>query len=99
MTEVVGGNTATSDSNSTLQLTTIPLNKSNYQTWSQVIIKSLKGRGKIGYIIGAKTKPDEAAKIEEWEIIDNQVSTWILNSMKPQYCEQFVYTNTAFELW
>jgi hypothetical protein len=38
-------------------------------------------------------------KTEEWEIEDNQISTWILNSMEPRYCEQFIFTNTAFELW
>jgi gag-polypeptide of LTR copia-type len=98
-----GGHAAAADGNSSMRFTTIPLNKHNYQTWSRAIIKSLKGRGKIGYITGIKKKPENAEKekekTEEWEIEDNQISTWILNSMEPRYCEQFIFTNTAFELW
>jgi gag-polypeptide of LTR copia-type len=47
---------ATTDVISNLRLTTIPLNETNYEKWSRAITKSLKGRGKIGYIDGTKTK-------------------------------------------
>jgi gag-polypeptide of LTR copia-type/Retrotransposon gag protein len=87
---------------SNLRLTTIPLNETNYEIWSRAITKSLKGRGKIGYIDGTKIKPtgeNTEATGEEWEICDNQVSTWILNSIESNLSSQFIYTNTALELW
>jgi gag-polypeptide of LTR copia-type len=86
---------------SNLRLITIPFNETNYEIWSRAITKSLKGRGKIGFD-GTKIKPtgeNTEATAEEWEIYDNQVSTWILNSIESNLSSQFIYTNTALELW
>jgi hypothetical protein len=63
----------------------------------------LKAEAKSDTLLESRKKPENAEKekekTEEWEIEDNQISTWILNSMEPRYCEQFIFTNTDYELW
>ncbi|GAV62908.1 UBN2_3 domain-containing protein [Cephalotus follicularis] len=38
-------------------------------------------------------------KFEYWRSSDNQVMTWIFNSMEPEVYEIFAYSETAKELW
>jgi gag-polypeptide of LTR copia-type len=67
------------------------LNDKNYQFWAKAAPISLRGKGKLGYINGIRPKPVIPAEIEEWEIQDNIIMSWLLHSMEPQIGEQFVH--------
>ncbi|XP_078167313.1 uncharacterized protein LOC144562057 [Carex rostrata] len=86
------------DANTSLKLTPMLLNGKNYQLWSKGAIISLRGKGKFGYVNGEKKKPDKNS--EEWEIHDNLVMSWLLNSMEPQISELFMIgAETSTKLW
>ncbi|GAV89243.1 LOW QUALITY PROTEIN: UBN2_3 domain-containing protein, partial [Cephalotus follicularis] len=61
---------------------------------------ALGDRSKIGHIMGKVTPPAATDdKFESWRSSDNQVMTWIFNSMEPEVYENFAYSKTAKELW
>ncbi|XP_078156279.1 uncharacterized protein LOC144552063 [Carex rostrata] len=86
------------DANTSLKLTPMLLNGKNYQSWSKSAIISLKGQGKYEYITGDKKKSD--ANSDEWEIHDNLIMSWLLNSMEPEISELFLHgTDTSAKMW
>ncbi|XP_078165216.1 uncharacterized protein LOC144559922 [Carex rostrata] len=86
------------DANTSLKLTPMLLNGKNYQLWSKWAIISLKGKGKYGHVTGDKNKL--ATNPEEWEIHDNLIMSWLLNSMEPQISELFMIgAETSAKLW
>jgi gag-polypeptide of LTR copia-type len=90
----------TSDINTSLRLTFMLLNGKNYQFWAKAATISLKGKGKLGYVNGTRPKPVILAKIEEWEIQDNIIMSWLIHSMEPQIGEQFVHrADSSHSIW
>ncbi|GAV76770.1 UBN2_3 domain-containing protein [Cephalotus follicularis] len=68
--------------------------------WARAISVALGGRSKIGHIMGIVTPPAATDdKFESWRSSDNQVMTWIFNSMEPEVYEIFAYSEIAKELW
>ncbi|KAI5448575.1 hypothetical protein KIW84_015834 [Lathyrus oleraceus] len=60
----------------------------------------LRGRGKIGYIIGDKKQPDKAdADYDTWDVENSMVMTWLVNSMDEEICANYLCKDTAKELW
>jgi hypothetical protein len=85
----------TSDINVSLRLASMLLNDKNYQSWTKAAIISLKG-----YVNGTRLKFIIPTEIEEWEIQDNSIMSWLLHSMKPQIGEQFVHrTDSSYSMW
>ncbi|GAV87510.1 UBN2_3 domain-containing protein, partial [Cephalotus follicularis] len=55
---------------------------------------------KSAYINGKIKAPNpQDPKFEEWEDNDNQVMSWLFNSMEPQVYEIFAYSETSKALW
>ncbi|GAV92492.1 UBN2_3 domain-containing protein [Cephalotus follicularis] len=82
------------------RLTASLLNGRNYMPWARAVSVALGGRSKIGHIMGTVTPPAATDdKFEYWRSSDNQVMTWIFNSMEPEVYEIFAYSETAKELW
>jgi hypothetical protein len=53
----------------------------------------------LGYVNESRIRPNEGAEVQdEWDIIDSQVMTLILNSLEPPLSEIF-YCATTYELW
>ncbi|KAJ4781016.1 01P13-2 [Rhynchospora pubera] len=91
------------------KLTSELLNERNYLSWAKSVTFTLSGKGKLGHVTGTKTKPTPAKpseptdednrKIEEWQMADHCVMSWILASIEPRLSKMFLYTKTARELW
>jgi gag-polypeptide of LTR copia-type len=85
------------------------LNEKNYMSWVKSVTLTLSGRGKLGHVTGTKKKPiaekpaeptaEENQKIEDWQMTDHLVMSWILASIEPQLSKMFLYTKSAEELW
>ncbi|KAJ4765488.1 01P13-1 [Rhynchospora pubera] len=88
------------DFNSSQKLTSVPLDGPNYLAWSKAAKTSLKGKGLLGFINGNRPRPTSTGDAQEnWDILDGQTFTLILNSLNPQLNEIFVHCETAKELW
>jgi gag-polypeptide of LTR copia-type len=82
-----------------IKLTNVTLSDLNYQSWVRAVKISLEGRGKLGYVIGTVKKPAlsivlteaELTALEEWEIQDQEVVSWLVASMEPHIAEICTY--------
>ncbi|XP_061364304.1 uncharacterized protein LOC133307769 [Gastrolobium bilobum] len=83
--------TNTSD---TERLTVILLNGRNYMPWKCAVTVALGGRSKESHLTNrAPAKTDVFYTV--WKASDNQVLTWLFNSMEPDVYELFAYSDTA----
>ncbi|KAL0433233.1 UNVERIFIED_CONTAM: Retrovirus-related Pol polyprotein from transposon RE1 [Sesamum latifolium] len=83
-----------------MSLTSIPLDGSNFLTWSRSVKISLGAKMKLSFINGKIKKPEETDQTyEQWIRADYMVTSWILNSISKEIVESFLYTTTARELW
>jgi gag-polypeptide of LTR copia-type len=88
------------DFNSSQKLINVPLDGRNYLAWSKAAKISLKGKGLLGFINGNRPRPTDLGDAqEEWDILDGQTFTLILNSLNSQLLEIFVHYESAKELW
>jgi gag-polypeptide of LTR copia-type len=92
-------------SQETIKLTSELLNEKNYLSWARSVTFALSGRGKLGHVTDTKPKPvaakpaEEALAIDEWQMADHSVITWILASIEPKLSKMFLYSKSAKELW
>jgi hypothetical protein len=60
---------------------------------------TLKGKELLGYVNESRVRPNERARVQdEWDMMDSQAMTLILNSLESQLSE-FFYCETVLELW
>ncbi|KAF3778189.1 hypothetical protein EJ110_NYTH43956 [Nymphaea thermarum] len=58
------------------------------------------GRGRIAYINGRKIEPTETnVAWDTWFLRDNQVKTWIVNSVSPEIQPLILRKSTARDMW
>ncbi|KAF3794129.1 hypothetical protein EJ110_NYTH08168 [Nymphaea thermarum] len=83
-----------------VQVTTIQLNKENYSRWSAAITMGIAGRGRIAYVNGRKVEPAERSMAwDTWFLEDNQVKTWIVNSVSSDIQPLILRKKTARDMW
>ncbi|KAL2237703.1 uncharacterized protein LOC110011372 [Sesamum indicum] len=83
-----------------IALISTPLNGSNYVSWARSIKISIGARQKLGYINGTCQKPTEDKEaVEQWRKNDYMVVSWILNSITKEITEDFLYADSARDLW
>ena len=60
----------------------------------------VSGRGKAKYLTGELgiPKPEEAAYYR-WDIENNMVKSWLINSMTVEIGENFLLYETAYDIW
>ena len=64
--------------------TSIILDDTNYQLWSQLMEMRIGARNKIGYLTGATKKPSSGDPNSAVWVIENQrVKSWLIDSMSP----------------
>ena len=76
------------------------LNSQNYIEWSQSILMFICRKGKDDYLIGLTTAPsttDLNYKISKVE--NSMVMSWLINSMTNETGVDFMYYETAKEIW
>lgn len=70
--------------NSSLQLSPIKLDGTNYLTWSETSLLSIKANKMQSFINGKSTKPAETdPTYDDWDSDISMVKTWLYNSMEP----------------
>ncbi|XP_049936551.1 uncharacterized protein LOC126410542 [Nymphaea colorata] len=83
-----------------VQVTTIQLTKENYSRWSAAITMGIAGRGRIAYVNGRKVEPAaDSLAWDTWFLEDNQVKTWIVNSVSPDIQPLILRKKTARDMW
>ena len=76
------------------------LNGQNYLQWSQSIMLFICGKGKDDYLTGAVTTPStEDSKYKVWKAENSMVMSWLVNSMSNDIGLDFMYYDTAKEIW
>ncbi|KAF3774741.1 hypothetical protein EJ110_NYTH45104 [Nymphaea thermarum] len=61
---------------------TLRLTKENYFSWSPAMTMGIAGRGRMAYIDGSNPEPARTSGVwHTWFLEDNQVKTWIVNSV------------------
>ncbi|GAV57857.1 UBN2_3 domain-containing protein, partial [Cephalotus follicularis] len=72
----------------------------NYNQWSHSVIIFICRKGKEDYIIGITVPQDESsARYRMWKVENHMVMFWLLNSMRNEMGENFMYYQTAEEIW
>lgn len=74
------------------------LNGKNYLKWSQMVRKFLKGRGKLGHLLGNGPKQGDP-KFDAWDEQDSMVMSWLWNSMVLEINDTCMFLNTAKDIW
>ncbi|KAF3778323.1 hypothetical protein EJ110_NYTH42474 [Nymphaea thermarum] len=83
-----------------VQVTTVQLHKENYSRWSPAITMGIAGRGRIAYVNGKKVESAEDSMAwDTWYLEDNQVKTWIVNSVSPDIQPLILRKKTARDMW
>ncbi|KAL4340125.1 hypothetical protein GQ457_08G032140 [Hibiscus cannabinus] len=94
-----GSSPSSNDSPSPV-VTCYQLTGDNYLEWSQSVKIFLSGRGRLGYVTGTKEQPTSTAATYSTRVQENnQVMSWILNSMAPNIDKNFLLYPTAAEIW
>ncbi|XP_028795314.1 uncharacterized protein LOC114750846 [Neltuma alba] len=76
------------------------LNGSNYLQWSQSVLMYLRGKRKEKYINGEATQPSHNdPKFDTWFAENNQMMSWLCNSMTLEISEGYLLASTAKEIW
>ena len=74
------------------------LNGKNYLKWSQLVRTFLKGKGKIGHLLG--TGPEKGtAGFEAWDEEDSMIMSWLWNSMTPEISDTCMFLPSAKAIW
>lgn len=86
--------------NTSLQITSHKLNGKNFLPWSRSVQMVIRGRGKLGYLLGQKQRPDENdPAFQIWDAENSIVMAWLVNSMEPNIGQTYLFYQTAAELW
>ncbi|KAF3789461.1 hypothetical protein EJ110_NYTH18272 [Nymphaea thermarum] len=80
-----------------VQVTTIRFTKENYLQWSAAITMGIAGRGRIAYVNGRKVEP--VATRDTWFLEDNQLKTWIVNSVSSDIQPLILRKKTVRDMW
>jgi LTR polyprotein gag-polypeptide-like protein len=72
----------------------------NFTRWSRGVRRALIAKNKEGFITGINKRPDDNHKdFLRWKRADYMVMSWILSSMNAEIADDFVYIESAIELW
>ena len=74
------------------------LNGKNYLKWSQLVRTFLKGKGKLGHLLGIGPSKEDP-KFDAWDEHDSMVMSWLWNFMLPEISDIVMFLNTAKEIW
>lgn len=76
------------------------LNGQNYNQWVRSVTIFLQGKGREGYITGDSKCPEKGdTNLQKWQLENSQVMTWLLNTMTNEIGENFMFYDTAKDIW
>lgn len=76
------------------------LGTSNYKSWASATELALRGRNKLGFVLGTCKKPtDNVNKALLWDRADAIVQSWLLASVSENIYASHVLSKSSFEVW
>lgn len=91
---------ASDSSCATLQITSHKFNGKNFLQWSTSVQMVIRGRGKLGYLDGSKSRPNETdPSYQIWDAENSIVMAWLINSMNEDISPNFMLYPTAKSMW
>jgi len=83
-----------------LPITCHKLNGQKFIQWERSIRIFLQGKGKGRYISGDPKQPEKRdSNLQKWQLENSLVMSWLLNTMTNEIGENFMYYDTAKEIW
>ncbi|XP_070012076.1 uncharacterized protein [Nicotiana sylvestris] len=71
-----------------------------YRSRRRSVLRALSVKNKLGFIIGDTEKPLVTSPLfRQWEMCDDMVTSWILNSLSRDIANSVEYVNNSVELW
>ncbi|KAH7516297.1 hypothetical protein FEM48_Zijuj10G0120300 [Ziziphus jujuba var. spinosa] len=74
------------------------LNGKNYLKWSQIVRTYLKGKGRLGHLLGTRPAKEDPT-FEAWDEEDSMIMSWLWDSMEPTISDTCMFFTTAKEIW
>lgn len=72
----------------------------NYFIWSKLVLIYIKGIDKEEYMTGEMEIPSQCDPCyRKWKTENTIVMGWLLNSMKPEISDHFLFLKTAHQIW
>jgi gag-polypeptide of LTR copia-type len=79
---------------------TVKFDGRNYGMWSQMVEVHLRSKNKFDHVSSSRTAPhQEDPAYAQWEVDDNTVKAWLLNSLDQSLLGNFLIIPTAKEVW
>ncbi|KAF3777323.1 hypothetical protein EJ110_NYTH45995, partial [Nymphaea thermarum] len=83
-----------------MQVINLHLTKENYFSWSPAMTMGIAARDRMTYIDGSNPEPARTSGVwRTWFLEDNQVKTWIVNSVSPDIQPLILRKKTARDMW
>ncbi|KAL0331167.1 UNVERIFIED_CONTAM: hypothetical protein Sangu_1662200 [Sesamum angustifolium] len=83
-----------------MMLVSVPVNGTNWLSWSRAIRRSLGAKSKLGFLTGECVKPAMGTEgYEPWIKADCMVDSWILSAISKDTVQAYMYTESARSLW
>ncbi|KAL0329157.1 UNVERIFIED_CONTAM: hypothetical protein Sradi_4902400 [Sesamum radiatum] len=83
-----------------MSLMLVPQDGNNYLTWSMAVRLVLGAKLKLGFIDGKCERPTaNSDNFEQWQRVEYMVVSWLLNSIRKDIAEAFIYTTSARDKW
>ncbi|KAI4348678.1 hypothetical protein L6164_009374 [Bauhinia variegata] len=74
------------------------LDGKNYLQWARLVTLALKGKQKLHHLTEEPPNSlDEGFK--SWDVEDTVIMTWLLNSMKLEISQNFMFLETSKQIW
>ena len=97
--EASSNNENTSIENSVLLLTRHKLTGQNYIPWARSMMMFITGKGKEDYLTDSfRPQPDDP-RFKKWKAENQMVMSWLINSMDIEVGQNFMFYDTAAEIW
>lgn len=72
----------------------------NYHQWAKAVLMFITGRGKDEYLFSTTEPPKKDDKrFKVWNTENNLVMSWLINAMDTEIGQNFLFYDTAHEIW
>ncbi|KAK2977630.1 hypothetical protein RJ640_020537 [Escallonia rubra] len=85
---------------SVILITKHKLTGHNYHQWAKSVMMFISGKGKDDYLTGAASPPwKDDPSFRMWKTENNMVMSWLINTMDTEIGQNFLFYDTAYEIW
>lgn len=82
------------------QITTVKFDGNYYLTWFKFVLLYIQGKDKEEYLTGEMVVPPRTdPRYRNWKVKNATVMGWLLNSMKPEISDHFLFLEIAHQIW